>query len=78
MLKTFCLETGEDEESRIQIGDYDFGVALLMAQDADDADTARAIIQEARAAAVKAKDAQAAKDISAVSKKLAEKFKVAK
>ena len=28
MLKTFCLETGEDEESRIQIGDYDFGMAL--------------------------------------------------
>jgi hypothetical protein len=74
LLKTFALETGEDEESRIQHGDYDFSEALSRAASATRED-ARAIIKEASEMASKLRDASAAKDIAALSKVLAEKFK---
>lgn len=74
LLKTFMLETGEDEESRLQLGDYDFGLALVKAQGAETADEARAILKEAKEMAVKLKDRDAARDIGAVGKKLAEKW----
>jgi len=74
LLKTFLLETGEDEESRHQTGDYDFEEALSMAAQSNKED-ARAIIAEARTMALKLKDAGAARDIAALSKVLAEKFK---
>ncbi len=73
LLKTFLLETGDDEESRYQTGDYDFEAAMKLAGESDK-DTARAIIVEARAAAVKAKNSEALKEISAMSKALANKF----
>ena len=74
LLKTFMLETGEDEESRLQLGDYDFGLALVKAQGAETSDEARAILKEAKEMAVKLKDRDAARDIGAVGKKLAEKW----
>jgi hypothetical protein len=73
ILKTFGIETGEDEESRYQTGDYDFAHVLSMAGEAD-RDTARALITEAREMAVKLKDAAAAKEIAAMQKVLAAKF----
>jgi ERF superfamily len=74
LLKTFLLETGEDEESRHQTGDYDFEAALAMAAQSNKED-ARAIITEARTMALKLKDAGAARDVAALSKVLAEKFR---
>lgn len=73
LLKTFALETGEDEESRIQQGDYDFAAALELAENSDK-ETAREAILEARKMALKLKDASAAKAIATVQKRLAEKF----
>jgi len=74
LLKTFLLETGEDEESRYQTADYDFEAVLKMAGEAEDKGTASALIKEARAAAVKAKNGEALKEISAMAKALANKF----
>jgi hypothetical protein len=74
LLKTFLLETGEDEESRHQTGDYDFEAALTMAADSNRED-ARAILTEAKTMALKLKDAGAARDIAALTKVLAAKFK---
>jgi ERF superfamily len=74
LLKTFLLETGEDEESRHQTGDYDFEAALAMAAQSNKED-ARAIITEARTMALKLKDAGAARDVAAMAKVLAEKFR---
>lgn len=73
LLKTFALETGEDEESRYQTGDYDFSAALDLAESSD-RDGARAAITEARAMALKLKDSSAAKAIAEVQKRLAAKF----
>lgn len=73
LLKTFALETGEDEESRYQTGDYDFSAALDLAESSD-REGARAAITEARAMALKLKDSSAAKAIAEVQKRLATKF----
>lgn len=73
LLKTFALETGEDEESRYQTGDYDFSAALDLAESSD-REGARAAITEARAMALKLKDSSAAKAIAEVQKRLAAKF----
>lgn len=73
LLKTFALETGEDEESRYQTGDYDFSAALDLAESSD-REGARAAITEARAMALKLKDSSAAKAIAEVHKRLATKF----
>lgn len=73
LLKTFALETGEDEESRYQTGDYDFAAALNLAESSD-REGARAAITEARAMALKLKDSSAAKAIAEVQKRLAAKF----
>lgn len=78
LLKTFLLETGEDEESRYQTADYDFEAVLKMAGEAEDMKTASALIKEARAAAVKAKNAEALKEISSMAKALTNKFGVEK
>lgn len=74
LLKTFLLETGEDEESRYQTADYDFDAVLRMASEAEDKGTASALIKEARAAAVKAKNGEALKEISSMAKALTNKF----
>ena len=74
LLKTFLLETGEDEESRYQTADYDFDAVLKMASEAEDKGTASALIKEARAAAVKAKNGEALKEISSMAKALTNKF----
>lgn len=74
LLKTFLLETGEDEESRYQAADYDFDAVLKMAGEAEDKGTASALIKEARAAAVKAKNGEALKEISSMAKALTNKF----
>jgi len=73
ILKTFALETGDDEESRHQTGDYDFAAALDLAESGD-RETAREAITEARKMALKLKDAAAAKAIAEVQKRLATKF----
>lgn len=73
LLKTFALETGEDEESRYQTGDYDFSAALDLAESSD-REGAREAITEARAMALKLKDPAAAKAIAEVQKRLAAKF----
>jgi hypothetical protein len=73
LLKTFAIETGEDDESRLQPSDYDFAAALDVAESAD-IEGARAAIAEARAMALKLKDAAAAKAIAEVQKRLAAKF----
>jgi hypothetical protein len=72
ILKTFNLETGEDEEGRYS--EYDFADALNRAEASDSPDVARAILEEAKANAVRLKDTSAAKAISTVGKRLAEKF----
>lgn len=74
LLKVFLLETGEDEESRYQTADYDFDAVLKMAGEAEDKGTASALIKEARAAAVKAKNGEALKEISSMAKALTNKF----
>jgi hypothetical protein len=74
LLKTFLLETGEDEESRHNPSEYDFAEALAKASTATK-DGAREIIAEAREAALKLKDKDAARDIAAVAKVLGEKFR---
>lgn len=73
MLKTFLLETGDDEESRYQ-ETYDFAGELTRAENAP-REEAREIIKQAQAEALRLKDAAAAKAISLVSKALTEKFK---
>jgi hypothetical protein len=73
LLKTFALETGDDEESRHQTGDYDFAAALDLAESGD-RETAREAITEARKMALKLKDPAAAKAIAEVQKRLATKF----
>jgi hypothetical protein len=73
LLKTFALETGDDEESRHQTGDYDFAAALDLAESGD-RETAREAIVEARKMALKLKDPAAAKAIAEVQKRLAAKF----
>jgi len=73
LLKTFALETGDDEESRHQTGDYDFAAALDLAESGD-RETAREAITEARKMALKLKDPAAAKAIAEVQKRLAAKF----
>lgn len=73
LLKTFLLETGEDEESRYQQEEYDFVDALNRAEAASK-ELAREILKEAKANAVKLKDAAAIKAVDAVGKKLAAKF----
>ena len=74
ILQTFLLETGEDEESRYQTGDYDFDAVLKMAGEAEDKATASALIKEARAAAVKTKNGEALKEISSLAKAPTNKF----
>jgi hypothetical protein len=73
ILKTFALETGDDEESRHQTGDYDFAAALDVAESGD-RETAREAITEARKMALKLRDAAAAKAIAEVQKRLVTKF----
>ena len=73
LLKTFAIETGEDEESRHQTEEYDFASALELASHATK-DDAREILLEAKKMALKLKDTAAAKAIANVGKELAEKF----
>ena len=73
LLKTFALETGEDEESRHQTDDYDFAAALEIAEGSNK-EEARALLLEARQMAIKLKDPAAAKAIAAVGQRLAKKF----
>ena len=73
LLKTFALETGEDEESRHQSSEYDFAAALEIAEGSNK-EEARALLLEARQMAIKLKDPAAAKAVAAVGQKLAKKF----
>lgn len=73
LLKTFLIETGEDEESRYQQEEYDFSDALTRAEAASK-ELAREILKEAKQKAVVLKDAAAIKAVDAVGKKLATKF----
>ena len=73
LLKTFNIETGEDEESRYQQEEYDFAAALTRAEAASK-ELAREILKEAKQKAVVLKDAAAIKAVDAVGKKLATKF----
>ena len=73
LLKTFNIETGEDEESRYQQEEYDFAAALTRAEAASK-ELAREILKEAKQKAVVLKDAAAIKAVDAVGKKLAAKF----
>ena len=73
LLKTFNIETGEDEESRYQQEEYDFAAALTRAEAASK-ELAREILKEAKQKAVILKDAAAIKAVDAVGKKLATKF----
>jgi hypothetical protein len=77
ILKLFNIETGEDEESRYQQDDYDFGAALTKAEQAETADAARAIIAEAKSKAVALKDKAALNAVNNVIKTLTVKFKEA-
>jgi hypothetical protein len=74
MLKVFALETGDAEESRVASGDYNFSAALELAESGDKA-VARAALEEAQHMALKLKDADAAKAIAIVRKRIVEKFK---
>lgn len=73
LLKTFAIETGEDEESRHQTEEYDFASALELASHATK-DDAIELLLEAKKMALKLKDTAAAKAIANVGKELAEKF----
>lgn len=73
LLKTFNIETGEDEESRYQQNDYDFAEALTRAEAAPK-ELALEILVEAKSEAVRLKDKAAIAAIAAVGKKLSEKF----
>lgn len=76
LLKTFTIETGEDEESRYKDDSDDFDYAgTLTKAEAGTREEARALLELARAAAVKFGNAEAAKAIGIVQKKLAAKFK---
>ena len=77
ILKLFNIETGEDEESRYQQDEYDFGAALTKAESAESADVARVIIAEAKAKAISMKDKAALNAVNAVIKKLTTKFEKA-
>ena len=73
LLKTFNIETGEDEESRYQSSEYNFADALTQAEAAPK-ELAREILKEAKVEAVRVKDKAAIVAIDVVGKKLAEKF----
>ena len=67
-------DLGDDEESKYQAAEYGFGGVPEMAGEAEDKGAASALIKEARAAAVKAKNGEALKEISSMAKALTNKF----
>lgn len=73
LLKTFLLETGEDEESRYQQEEYDFAEALTRAESSPK-ELAREILKEAKSKAVALKDSASLKAVNSVGNKLAAKF----
>jgi hypothetical protein len=72
-----CGIAPEDDDGNAAVkgkGDYDFAAALNRAETADKVEAAREAVAEARAMAIKLKDASAAKAIAEVQKRLAAKF----